>query len=83
MKYFGDFSAFTGLVANIAECKVFVWGVNEDTQLEIFHETRFELSKHPFKYLSVPLDSKKLTILNCMPLIEKIIVESSIGLQSY
>lgn len=38
----------------------------------ILEAMQFTLGELPFKYLGVPLSSKKLTVQQCMPLIEKI-----------
>lgn len=74
MQQFHSFSASTGLIANNAKCKVYFGGVDLYTQQEILNKTGFGLGMLPFKYLGVPLDSKKLTIQRCLPLLEKIVV---------
>ena len=67
------FSNAIGLYVSEQKSKVFFGGVEEMTKQEIQLATGFERGKLPFKYLGVPLDSKKLTVLNCLPLIDRML----------
>ncbi|XP_058725513.1 uncharacterized protein LOC131596790 [Vicia villosa] len=68
------FSASTGLHADQHPKKYnLFWGVDDDTINQIQQETDFAIGNMPFKYLGVPLTSKKLTIFQCQPLIEKML----------
>lgn len=42
-------------------------GVPNATVTEILQETGFLKGMIPFKYLGVPMDSKKLTVDKCLP----------------
>ncbi|XP_058723274.1 uncharacterized protein LOC131595058 [Vicia villosa] len=68
-----EFSQTTGLHMSAAKSKIYFGGVNSACQEQLQLETGFQIGVMPFKYLGVPLDSKKLTVLNCQPLIEKML----------
>lgn len=71
---FRDFSvATTDLKASIPKYKIYYGGVNDVTKLLIQEETEFDTGSMPFKYLRVPLTSRKLLIAMCQPLIEKML----------
>ncbi|CAL0333248.1 unnamed protein product [Lupinus luteus] len=72
MEIFKMFSESTGLKARTTKCKVYFGGVDMNTQKSIQQTTGFSKGCLPFKYLGVPLDSKKLTVNLCTPLIDKI-----------
>lgn len=72
MGAFTSFTDATGLVVNVSKSKVYFGGVHHVAQLQILVETGFLKGSLSFKYLGVPLDSKKLTIAKFAPLIEKI-----------
>lgn len=72
MHQFGRFSASTGLKANKQKCTMFFGGVDASLEKEIMEITRFGRGKLPVRYLVIPLDSKKLNITKCLPLIERI-----------
>lgn len=67
------FSAATGLKASPTKCKVYFGGVAEDMQQKILAINGFVVGSLPFKYLGVPLVSRKLTAKLCRPLIDKIV----------
>ncbi|XP_059310806.1 uncharacterized protein LOC132062204 [Lycium ferocissimum] len=73
MKAFEHFSSVSGLQANLDKSSFYVAGVTDEFRDQILQEMRFTLGEIPFKYLGVPLSSRKLTIQQCMPLVEKII----------
>jgi hypothetical protein len=75
MGEFQKFSDSTGLKANPAKCKVYFGGVPALEQKKIVTATSFSVGTIPFKYLGVPLSSRKLTIHQCRPLIDKIVVK--------
>lgn len=66
-----EISAATGLNMSIPKSNVYFGGVDDNTQKSIKHEIGFEIGQLSFKYLGVPLDSKKLSIAMCQPLIYK------------
>lgn len=56
------FSDSTGLEVNNSKCSVYFRGVLDETGKEIMGEATFCKGKLTFKYLGVPLDSKKHAI---------------------
>ncbi|KAK4726976.1 hypothetical protein R3W88_031893 [Solanum pinnatisectum] len=69
---FQQFSKVSGLLANQAKSCVYFGGVSEEIQQKILQHTGFSKGDLPFRYLGVPLSSKKLSISQCQPLIDKI-----------
>lgn len=72
MKVFKVFSLATGLNAHPAKYKLYFRGVNHGVQQDIIKQTDFQVRDPPFKYLGVPLVSRKLTIAQCQTLIDKV-----------
>ncbi|XP_058742706.1 uncharacterized protein LOC131615251 [Vicia villosa] len=68
-----NFSATTGLKSSPTKYKVYFGGVSDTVQQKILDITGFKAGCLPFKYLGVPLVSRKLTVNMCRPLIEKIV----------
>ncbi|XP_058784807.1 uncharacterized protein LOC131659667 [Vicia villosa] len=73
MTKFHNFSAGTGLRANPTKCKVYFGGVPINVQQQILEITKFSEGNLPFKYLGVPMTSRKLAAFQYEPLIEKIL----------
>jgi hypothetical protein len=67
------FSNSTGLVVNPSKCKVYYGGVDDTTKRNIREATSFADDSLPFRYLGVPLTSKKLSIHHYMPLVDRIV----------
>ena len=72
MRAFATFSASSGLQANIGKSALYTANVNSSTVEELEELTNCGLGKLPFKYLSVPVSSKKLKALDCEILADKI-----------
>ncbi|KAH0724700.1 hypothetical protein KY284_000565 [Solanum tuberosum] len=68
---FQEFSSVSGLKANQAKSCIYFGGVLETTQQEILHQTGFTRGVLPFRYLGVTLSTKKLSVGQCQPLIDK------------
>ncbi|CAJ2661953.1 unnamed protein product [Trifolium pratense] len=68
-----DFSRSTGLHVNPSKCKVFYGGVEEHVKDCIRAVTSFTEGSLPFRYLGIPLTSKKLSIHHYMPLVDRIV----------
>ncbi|XP_060183587.1 uncharacterized protein LOC132613540 [Lycium barbarum] len=66
------FSVVSGLQANTEKSSIYMSGVNDQLKQEILTHLGYCEGTLPFKYLGVPLSSKKLTMAECMPLVEKI-----------
>lgn len=73
LKAFHHFSEVTGLLGNMEKSSFYVAGVTEEFKNLILSEMHFTLGEFPFKYLGVPLSTKKLSIVQCMPMVERII----------
>lgn len=76
-KCFNLFSMASGLQANLDKSSLYFGGVNMITQNIILQQFGYSLGELPFKYLGVPLSTKKLTILQCQPFIDKIVARIS------
>ncbi|GAU38712.1 hypothetical protein TSUD_396400 [Trifolium subterraneum] len=73
LETFEKFSKSTGLKVNPSKCCIFFGGVDQCTLDDIKRITRFEEGKLPFRYLGIPMTSKKLAIHHYMGLIDKIV----------
>lgn len=73
LQTFGKFSKSTGLKVNPAKCYIYFDGVDQKTKEDIKKVTDFEEGTIPFRYLGIPLISKKFSIHNYMPLIDRIV----------
>lgn len=69
MRKVSEFSNATGLKMSIPKSKLYLGGVDVNTQGKIQQETCFEIGEMPFKYMGVHLDIKKLTVANNQPLL--------------
>lgn len=70
---FQEFSAASGLIANQSKSSIYFGGVNESTQQLILQQLGFTTGQLPFRYLGVPLSTKKLPVAQCQPLIDKMV----------
>ena len=66
------FYSYFGLQLNAAKSELFSSGIKRDLVDEIQRVTGFKHGVLPVRYLGVPLISKRLTIKDCAPLIDKI-----------
>ncbi|XP_019237786.1 PREDICTED: uncharacterized protein LOC109217943 [Nicotiana attenuata] len=63
----------SGLVANADKSSIFFGGVHNDKQQEILQVLDFVKGTLPVRYLGVPLSSKRLSLIQCQPLLEKML----------
>ncbi|CAK8543473.1 unnamed protein product [Lathyrus sativus] len=70
---FRDFSNSTGLIMNPNKCKIYFGGLDNESRKTLKELPGFQEGTLPFKYLGIPLSSKKLTINHFMPLMDKIV----------
>ncbi|XP_058776967.1 uncharacterized protein LOC131651319 [Vicia villosa] len=63
----------TGLIVNPRKCRVYFGGVDNDTRNRILELTTFQEGDLPFRYLGIPMTSKRLEIHQYMPLDDKIV----------
>ncbi|CAK8536510.1 unnamed protein product [Lathyrus sativus] len=67
------FSNATGLFMNPCKCKAYFGGVHPEVKNQIICIIGFVVGDLPFRYLDVPLTSRKLAVHNCMGLVDIII----------
>ncbi|OIT27633.1 hypothetical protein A4A49_57161, partial [Nicotiana attenuata] len=70
---FKQFSATFGLQDNLTKSAIYFGGVTQTEKEKILQYTGYSLGELPFKYLGIPLDTKKITAMQWQPLIEKIV----------
>lgn len=69
---FDHFSQVSRLIANCGKSNVYLAGVDMGTKRLILIELNMIEGVLPFRYLGVPLHSKKLSFVDCRSLVEKI-----------
>lgn len=69
---FNKFDGSSRLMANPVKCEVYFVGVNDDVQSQITSVLQMNVGRLPFKYLGVPLASRKIRCIECSPLIIQI-----------
>lgn len=68
---FGEFSQASGLQANLTKISVVLFGgVQSGDRTKILQVLDYSQGDLPFKYLGVPLSSKKLTLIQWQPLMD-------------
>ncbi|KAH0707403.1 hypothetical protein KY290_011959 [Solanum tuberosum] len=72
---FVKISKASGLQANVDKSSLYIAGVATHTKAEILEELGYVEGTLSFRYLGVPLASKKLSVNHYLPLIEKIIAK--------
>nr|XP_016510191.1 PREDICTED: uncharacterized protein LOC107827554 [Nicotiana tabacum] len=72
-KCFLEFSRASGLEINKKKSSIFFCGVSQDIQKEILEFLGIPRGKLSVRYLGVPLSSKRVSITQCQPLIEKLV----------
>lgn len=73
MEVLDRFARVSGLIANQQKSNVYFGGVDSGTKQEILDATGMTEGQLPFKYLGVPLSTQKLSMLQCQPLINRIL----------
>ncbi|KAL2944091.1 LINE-1 retrotransposable element ORF2 protein [Bienertia sinuspersici] len=68
---FHAFSLTSGLQASKDKTEIYTCGMKEEQIQEIIHDTGFRRGHLPFKYLGIPISSKRISIGQCENLIEK------------
>ncbi|XP_019265013.1 PREDICTED: uncharacterized protein LOC109242634 [Nicotiana attenuata] len=63
----------SGLRANLDKSSVYFGGVGKDTQLEILNVLGFTKGELPIRYLGVSLSTKRLSVMQCYPLVDKML----------
>lgn len=70
---FQQFSKASGLIANKEKSSIIFGGVREEQQQQILDGLGFVKGELPVRYLGVPLSTKRLSLIQCQPLIEKML----------
>ncbi|XP_074303203.1 uncharacterized protein LOC141637629 [Silene latifolia] len=70
---FDVFSKASGLKMNVGKSNVFLNGVDPAVQAMLIARTGMQLARLPFKYLGVPIATKKLSVLDCAVLVERVV----------
>ncbi|XP_010687394.1 uncharacterized protein LOC104901504 [Beta vulgaris subsp. vulgaris] len=73
---FRMFSQASGLEANLHKSNIYMGGVSEDVVAMVQSTTKIPIGELPFRYLGVPLSTKKLSYNTCKPLVEKIMART-------
>lgn len=72
---FTKFSTASGLQANLTKSTIYCRGMAHRDRETIVQLIGYSLGKLPFNYLAVPLDTKKLTMVQWQPLLAKIVAK--------
>ncbi|KAL2929363.1 LINE-1 retrotransposable element ORF2 protein [Bienertia sinuspersici] len=71
LKCFNEFSSTSGLQANNSKTELYTSGMKEVEVNQVLNESGFKKGRMPFKYLGVPICSKRVNASQCEVLIEK------------
>ncbi|CAK8532362.1 unnamed protein product [Lathyrus sativus] len=63
----------TGMKINPAKSKVYFGSVSDPVKYSILSSTAYDEGTLPFRYLGVPVSSKKLSVIHYMPLVDKLL----------
>ena len=69
---FSQFSQASGLQANLSKISIYCGAVQQEVKNQIVQQLGYNMEELPFKYLGVPLSTKKMFVMQWYPLIEKI-----------
>lgn len=72
MDILSNFSLSTGLKVNPNKCHLYCGGMSESDQVSIMRITGFYKGNLPFRYLGIPLSSRKLSNNQCLVQADKI-----------
>ncbi|XP_019228166.1 PREDICTED: uncharacterized protein LOC109209363 [Nicotiana attenuata] len=73
MRCFKQFSEVSRLHANMDKSSLYIAGVKREFKDKMLTELQLSEGSLAFKYLGIPLASKKISIQQCMPLVERIV----------
>lgn len=69
---FEEFAGISGLKISLEKSTIFIAGVEEGTQAEILAHFPFESGCLPVRYLGLPLLSKRMSVNDYSPLVERV-----------
>lgn len=67
-----EFSKASGLIPNLAKSTIFLGNVDNMVKQSILDELPFAIGKFPVKYLGAPLITKRLGLVECKQLVDKV-----------
>ncbi|XP_057247465.1 uncharacterized protein LOC104883536 [Beta vulgaris subsp. vulgaris] len=70
---FSKFSPASGLMAKLEKSNLYTAGVSEEEKIRLYLIVQIPMGSFHFKYLGVPLRTRKLFYQECKPLIENIV----------
>nr|XP_016440063.1 PREDICTED: uncharacterized protein LOC107765875 [Nicotiana tabacum] len=70
---FSEFSTTSSLQENMDKSSVYFGGMAQKEREQILHKLGFGQGELPFKYLGIPLSTKKLSLMQWQPLIDKMV----------
>ncbi|KAL6554867.1 hypothetical protein OROGR_006125 [Orobanche gracilis] len=70
---FDIFSRTLGLIANRNKSEIYTAGVREEVKASILAFSQLKEGKLPFRYLGIPLNAKRLSIIQYQPLLDKML----------
>ncbi|XP_075079797.1 uncharacterized protein LOC142165056 [Nicotiana tabacum] len=76
-QYFSQFFEASGLQANLGKSSVYFGGVKQKVKKQILDHLGFVQGELPFKYLGIPLSTKKIVLIQWKPLIDRITAKIS------
>ncbi|GJV55853.1 RNA-directed DNA polymerase, eukaryota, reverse transcriptase zinc-binding domain protein [Tanacetum coccineum] len=71
-KTLDEFSQVSGLNPNLGKSIIFFGSIKESDKHELLKILPFKCGKLPVRYLGVPLLAKRLSVMDCKPLIDKV-----------
>lgn len=75
MNCFDIFAQASGLQANRGKSSIYFGGLSKKDRESIIQHTSFLHGQLPFKYLGIPLSTKKLILNQWMPLVDRIVAK--------
>ena len=72
LKIFEDFATMSGLRISLEKSTLYIAGANQNHQEEIMNSFPFASGQLHVRYLGLPLLTKRMTVHNYLPLVEKI-----------
>lgn len=72
MECLNHFGETAGLHVNVLKSNIFMAGVSEEMQRELLEVTGYKTGTIPFRYLGIPLASRKLKMTDYGPLMEQL-----------
>lgn len=72
LQIFQEFEAMSGLKISLEKSTLYTAGISDNQEQDIITSVPFESGKLPVRYLRLPLLTRRMTVNDYMPLVEKI-----------